>query len=57
MIFGLGPMGYLLGKLAIALGYKKIIYIEKDLRRINLVKNLKELKFIYFKNFKSFKKL
>ena len=55
LIFGLGPMGYLLGKLAIALGYKKIIYIEKDLRRINLVKNLKELKFVYFKDFKSFK--
>lgn len=55
LIFGLGPMGYLLGKLAIALGYKKIIYIEKDLKRINLVKKLKETKFRYFKDFKSFK--
>ncbi len=56
LIFGLGPMGYLLGKLAINLGYKKIIYIESNSKRKMLVKNLNEKNFILIKDFQSLKK-
>lgn len=56
LVFGLGPMGYLLGKLALSLGYKKVVYVENDLKRKMLIKNLNEPNFILIKNFESLKK-
>ena len=52
MIYGFGPMGYLLGKYALYLGYTNIIYIEINKSRISSFKKLNESKMEIYKTIK-----
>ena len=47
LIFGFGPMGYLLGKLSLIKGYEKVIYFEKNSFRVKYLKKIKRKKIFH----------